>query len=293
MTPGMNPTRRYLDLLKSTLLDDIYIENEVRLMYLFAMHATQSKPDFEVVRQIGRHLPDLLAKAREARLDGRAWWHWKSASGGRQRVIDLRNGCMFSHTMIGRKRLENIEHCLDAIRTDGIAGDLIETGVWRGGATIFMRGYLAAHDMPERIVWVADSFEGLPRPSLAQDEGWDFSPAQMPILAVSLEEVQENFRRYDLLDDRVRFLKGWFRDTLPAAPIGKLALARLDGDLYESTMDALNALYERVVPGGFLIIDDYGDFEPCQRAVDEFRRDHGIAAPLERIDWAGAYWRKP
>jgi O-methyltransferase len=289
----VTPTRRYLDLLKSALLNDIYIENEVRLLYLFAMHATRGKVDFEVVRQIGKHIPDALAKAQKARLEGRPWWYWESVSGGNQKIINLRNGCEFSHTMIGRKRLENIEHCLDVIRAEGIPGDLIETGVWLGGATIFMRGYLAAYDLPERSVWVADSFEGLPKPSLAQDEGWDFSAAEMPILAVSLDEVKENFRRYDLLDDRVRFLKGWFKDTLPTAPIGKLALARMDGDLYESTMDALNALYDRVVPGGFLLIDDYGDFEPCRRAVDEFRQHRGITVPLQRVDWSGMFWRKP
>lgn len=287
----MTPTRRYLNLLKSALLNDIYIENEVRLMYLFAMHATRRKADFAVVREVGKYLGDALAKAQAARLEGRPWYNWEPESGGR--IINLRNGCEFSHTMIGRKRLENIEDCLDVIRAEGIPGDLIETGVWRGGATIFMRGYLAAYDLPERNVWVADSFEGLPKPSLAQDEGWDYSAEQMPILAVSLDEVKENFRRYDLLDDRVRFLKGWFKDSLPAAPIGELALARMDGDLYESTMDALSALYDRVVPGGFLIVDDYGDFEPCRRAVDEFRRDRGITVPLQPVDWAGVFWRKP
>jgi len=289
----MTPTRRYLDLLKSALLNDIYIENEVRLLYLFAMHATRGKTDFEVIRQIGKHLPDALAAAQKARLEGRPWWYWKTVTGGKETIINLRNGCEFSHTMIGRKRLENIEHCLDLIRTEGIPGDLIETGVWRGGATIFMRGYLAAYDMPDRAVWVADSFEGLPKPRLPQDDGWDFSATQMPILAVPLDEVRENFRRYGLLDERVRFLKGWFKDTLRAAPIGELALARLDGDIYESTMDALDALHERVVPGGFLIIDDYGDFEPCRRAVDEFRQRHGITAPLQQIDWTGVFWRKP
>lgn len=80
----------------------------------------------------------------------------------------------------------------------------------------------------------------------------------------SLEEVQENFRRYNLLDDQVQFLKGWFCDTLPTAPIEKLAVLRLDGDLYESIMDGLNALYDKVSPGGFIIVDDYGDFEPCR-----------------------------
>jgi hypothetical protein len=155
-----------------------------------------------------------------------------------------------------------------------------------------MRGYLAAWEMTDRVVWAADSFEGLPVPSLPQDEGYDFSASVMPILAISLEEVQENFRRYGLLDDQVRFLKGWFCDTLPTAPIKQLAVLRLDGDLYESTMDGLNALYHKVTPGGFIIVDDYGDFEPCRRAIHEFRDRHGITDTIEQIDWTGAYWRK-
>jgi O-methyltransferase len=104
--------------------------------------------------------------------------------------------------------------------------------------------------------------------------------------------VRENFRRYDLLDDKVKFLKGWFKDTLHVAPIRQLALLRLDGDLYESTMDALKALYDKVSPGGFIIVDDFNDFEPCRRAVLEFRQLHDIEDPIEAVDWTGAFWRK-
>lgn len=290
--PAGVAVQRYLELLKRSLADEIYLENEVRLLYIFAMIETGQPIDTEVVRRIAELAPDLVETVRDARADGRPWWTWQARDRQPARTLNLRNVCEFSHTMIGRKRLDNIEHCLDVIRRDGVPGDLIETGVWRGGASIFMRGYLAAHEMPARKVWVADSFQGLPKPTLAQDAGYDFSAERAPILAVSLEEVQENFRRYDLLDDRVQFLAGWFRDTLARAPVERLALARLDGDLYESTMDALQALYHKVEPGGFVIIDDYGDFEPCRRAVDEFRTAHDIRAPLERIDWAGSFWRK-
>jgi hypothetical protein len=283
--------RRYLELLKSSLLNELYLENEVRMFYVAAMLATEQPVDPEVVRRVGERAPELVARIRDARQDGRPWCHWPVQRDGQEGLLDLRNLCEFSHTMIGRRRLESLEQCLDAVRRDGIPGDLIETGVWRGGASIFMRGYLAAYEMRGRKVWVADSFEGLPAPSLPQDAGYDFSAGRMPILAVPLEEVRENFRRYGLLDDRVEFLKGWFKDTLHRAPIGDLALARLDGDLYESTRDALDALYKKVVPGGFVVIDDYGDFEPCRRAVDEFRKAMDISAPLQRIDWAGAYWR--
>ena len=141
-------------------------------------------------------------------------------------------------------------------------------------------------------VWDRLVTAGFTHISLPEDAGYDFSVTKEPILAVGLEEVQENFRRYNLLDDKVKFLKGWFRDTLHVAPIRELALLRLDGDLYESTMDSLKALYEKVSPGGFIIVDDFNDFEPCRRAVLEFRQLHGITEPIEVVDWSGAFWRK-
>jgi O-methyltransferase len=289
---GVSIRDRYLNLLMDSLLNEIYLENEVRLLYVFSMLATGKPVNTEAVRQISVQLPQLVESVRVARQEGRNWWRLDVRDGGVTRRIDLRNVCQFSHTMVGRKRLQNIVHCLDVIRRDRVAGDLAETGAWRGGACILMRGYLAAWDIEDKAVWVADSFEGLPKPSLPQDAGYDFSAERVPILAVSLEEVRQNFHRYGLLDGQVRFLKGWFRDTLPTAPIDKLALLRLDGDLYESTFDALNALYHKVVRGGFVIIDDYGDLEPCRRAVDEFRSEHAIDDPLETIDWTGSYWRK-
>jgi len=198
-----------------------------------------------------------------------------------------------AHTMIGTPRLDNLQMCVETVLRERIAGDLIETGVWRGGASIFMRGILKAHGITDRVVWAADSFEGLPPPNFEKyprEAAVDFSKHEA--LAVSLEEVRSNFARYGLLDDQVRFLKGWFRDTLPGAPIARLAVARLDGDLYESTMDALTALYPKVSEGGYIIIDDYNSFESCNIAVIDFRRDQGIAAPLNLIPGAGAFWRK-
>ena len=175
-----------------------------------------------------------------------------------------------AETMIGLKRLDNIQFCIEHILQDGVPGDLIETGVWRGGATIFMRGVLKAYGDTTRKVWVADSFQGLPKPKPGvwrDDERgrlWKFGTT----LAVSLEQVRANFARYGLLDEQVRFLPGWFSDTLPTAPIDRLALMRLDGDMYESTMDGLRTLYPKLSSGGYCIIDDYyaqsGQRRGCQ-----------------------------
>lgn len=198
-----------------------------------------------------------------------------------------------AHTMVGRKRLDNVQFCVEDALARGVPGDLMETGVWRGGVVILMRAILKAHGVADRRVWAADSFEGLPPPD-AEKYPLD-APLQLnkfKQLAVSLEQVQENFRRYGLLDGQVRFLKGWFRDTLPSAPIEHLAVLRLDGDLYESTMDALTSLYPKLEPGGYIIIDDYNDIAACRQAVTDYRDRHGIAAEIVPVDWTGVYWRK-
>ncbi|MBA3371162.1 MAG: class I SAM-dependent methyltransferase [Thermoleophilaceae bacterium] len=196
-------------------------------------------------------------------------------------------------TMIGLKRLDNLQFCIEDALANGVPGDLIETGVWRGGATILMRAVLKAYGVEDRRVWVADSFEGLPPPDpgiYPSDKGNRLHTSDQ--LAVSLEQVKSNFERYGLLDERVHFLKGWFRDTLPEAPIEKLAVVRLDGDMYESTMDALVNLYPKLSVGGYLIVDDYGVLLPCRQAVHDYREAHGISEGIRPIDWTGVFWQR-
>jgi O-methyltransferase len=195
--------------------------------------------------------------------------------------------------MIGRVRLDHLQWCVEQVLGAGTPGDLMETGVWRGGACILMRAVLAAAGDRERLVWAADSFAGLPRPDGrypedASDEHWK----RNNILAVPLEEVKAAFARYGLLDGQVRFLPGWFHESLPAAPVQSLALLRLDGDMYGSTMDALVHLYPRLSAGGFLIVDDYGAVPGCRKAVDDYRRAHGVLEALRKIDWTGVWWQK-
>jgi O-methyltransferase len=197
-----------------------------------------------------------------------------------------------AETMIGLRRLENLRLCVTDVLEHEVPGDLIETGVWRGGACIFMRGILRAYGDASRTVWVADSFQGLPKPDGARhpvdrgDRHWTKEQ-----LAIPLEEVRANFARYGLLDEQVRFLVGWFSETLPTAPIDRLALLRLDGDMYGSTMDALRPLYPKLSKGGYLIVDDYG-LEGCRRAVHDYREEQGITEQIRPIDELSAYWQK-
>jgi hypothetical protein len=198
-----------------------------------------------------------------------------------------------AETMIGLRRLDNIRNCISAVIEDGIPGDVIETGVWRGGASMYMRAVLKAYGDTERVVWVADSFEGVPPPDAERYPADRGDPLHtIDYLAVPESGVRANFARYGLLDDRVRFLAGWFKDTLPQAPIERLSVMRLDGDLYESTMDALTHLYPRLSRGGFVIVDDYGAMPSCRAATQDFRHAQGIQDPLLEIDRSGVFWRR-
>jgi hypothetical protein len=199
-------------------------------------------------------------------------------------------------TMCDDALLDNVVTLAREVIERRVPGDFIEAGAWRGGVTILMRAALTVFGDLHRTVWVADSFAGLPAPDPAsdlRDAIWHHVMRAVGLLQSDLDGVRSAFARAGLLDRRVRFLPGWFADTLPAAPIERLALMRLDGDWYDSTRDALEALYPRLSPGGFVIVDDYGLPTGCARAVDEYREQHGIDAPLEWANQQAVYWRKP
>ena len=198
-----------------------------------------------------------------------------------------------AHTMAGLRRLENLRELAQRVIDEEIPGDFVETGVWRGGCCILMRGVLAANTIKDRKVYAVDSFAGLPppKPQFPQDEGSTLH--LFPELAVSVEEVKANIARYGLLDEQIIFVKGYFQDTLSSLDAEKFALIRLDGDLYESTYIALDALYPKLSPGGFAIVDDYGAVPACQAAVSDYRALLGIETPIHEIDWTGVWWQKP
>jgi O-methyltransferase len=254
VTTESNPAvELYLDLLKKVLTRSLFVDGDLAIDPRTGVHVA-TKPS---ARAIGRDWP------------------------------------VEAETMVGLRRLENIQACVTDVLRRGVPGDLIETGVWRGGAAIFMKAVLAALGDTERSIWVADSFAGLPRPDPERyPADADSRFYKKKFLAVPVEEVMANFARFGLLDERVRFLIGWFKDTLPAAPIERLAVARLDGDMYESTMDALRNLYPKLSVGGYLIIDDYAGVAACRQAVEDYRAEHGIDEPIEEIDWTGRYWQR-
>lgn len=198
-----------------------------------------------------------------------------------------------AHSMVGILRLGNVRELAQRALDLAVPGDFIETGVWRGGCCILMRGVLAANLNKDRKVYVADSFAGLPPPKtdiFPQDAGDRHHTISE--LAVSVDEVKSNFERYGLLDDQVVFVKGFFDATLPTLDAGPFALIRLDGDMYESTYIALENLYPKLSPGGFIIVDDYGAIPKCRVAVTDYRTRFGIEDALHQVDWTAVYWQK-
>ncbi|WP_298356668.1 TylF/MycF/NovP-related O-methyltransferase [Rhodoblastus sp.] len=196
-------------------------------------------------------------------------------------------------SMIGAERMRNLRTLLEDVIKSNVPGDIVETGVWRGGASIMARAVLKAHDVRDRKVILADSFAGLPPPDeslFPADAGSTFH--EFPELAVSLEEVQDNFRRFGLLDEQVVFVKGWFKDTMPTLPTEKIAILRLDGDMYESTIQPLEQLYDRVSTGGWIIVDDYAIIPACKAAVTDFLAKRGLNPTIVPIDGVGVYFRK-
>ena len=199
-------------------------------------------------------------------------------------------------TLLPILTLENIEFCIREVIKNNIEGDFLEAGVWKGGAVIY-----AYHVLKElnsnRKVYVADSFKGLPKPDVnnypadKDDPHWAIEE-----LRISKDEVIKNFDLFGGLDENVIFLEGWFKDTLYNDSIGKLSVIRLDGDMYESTWQSLDALYPKLSLGGYCIIDDFGHLR-AKKAVYDYREKYNIHEEIVIIDktpgaYPSAYWKK-
>jgi hypothetical protein len=201
------------------------------------------------------------------------------------------------YTMVGFERLMNAYDLARRAEEKRLPGAIVECGVFKGGSAAVMT--MAAS--PERKIWLFDSFEGLPEPTAEDGEkaveysGHRTSGALEPIgqCVGPLDVVKELFFDKMHVDPaRVEIRKGWFQETLPTArhELGPIAVLRLDGDWYDSTKVCLENLYGLVVSGGFVIIDDYGYWEGCRRAVDEFLAARQLSVTLNVVDDSGVWW---
>ena len=266
-------TARYLKVVKAALLDEHYLENEVRLELLSSPAAAAPSATVKL-RDPSRHDTEAYRRLLRQRL---------GPAGPEEQAAHS----FLPYTAMGRPQLDHLHDCLDTIRSDSVGGDLIECGTGRGGGAIFMRAYLDAWELPERRVFVADSFRASAAPATVPR----IPPEGMAGLRADLNLVRDAFARFDLLDDRVRFLQGPMTATLPDAPVRELALVRIGPGIDTETRAVLDALYDRVAVGGFVLIDPRAH-PSAREQVEAFRAERGIATPIERVDASAIAWRK-
>jgi hypothetical protein len=273
-----NFKKEYIELFKNVLLGAHYEESSWSRIYDNKKKLFSWPLSFQFLR-------DIIVR----NFQKRSIILFKQKTHDSQKAIDGKGTSGPRYTAVSKKRLDNIEFCINKILENDIKGDFIETGVWRGGSCIFMRELLRINKVTDKKVFVADSFEGMPIPKDKYD-GPDHSMFESA--KVSLEQIKSNFKTFNFdEDEQVVFIKGWFSESLPKANIKKLSLLRLDGDLYSSTMDSLNNLYNKVSKGGYVIVDDYNDWPECKKAVLDFRDKHSITSEIKNIDWTGIYWK--
>ena len=264
---------RYLHLLKGTLLDDHYLENELRLEHLAGCIAAGTEPDLGRLRDPVRNTPNLFRELQEARAGGTAedapWF--------------------FAYASMGRYRLDHLDDCLDTVRAEAVTGDLVECGTGRGGGAMFLRGYLDAHGMPGPTVWVADRFTSAAWP--ARTGPGDDLVTAVSSLGPDLNTVRDGFGRLGLLDDRVRFLQGDPAETLPVSAIDKIALLRIDSNAGVNPGAVLDALYDRVTVGGFVVVE-HGSDVAARAAVEDWCSARDLTERPEIVDHYAVYWRK-
>lgn len=209
---------------------------------------------------------------------------WANLPGASQQVhID-------EYTMMSRSRLLALENGIRIVVREGIAGDVVECGCARGGSSALMALWLKKLNSPKKI-YLCDTFEGIPAPT-QEDPDYDKAVKLTGAFRGELEEIKDLFTRLGVLD-RAVFLKGKFQDTFPTFDAPPIAFLHLDADWYESTIVCLEKLWDRVTPGGLVQFDDYGSWQGCKKAVDEFFGKRGITAALHTIDRDGRWVRKP
>lgn len=198
-------------------------------------------------------------------------------------------------TMVKNENLRLLYELVKKVNRCQIPGDIVECGVWNGGSAAVM----GAADMDDcfqrelRTVWLFDSFQGLPPPGEKDGDlekqsyftGWNTG---------NIILVQEVFEKIRYPRERVKIIPGWFDETISREPIKHVAILHIDADWYESVKVVLQVLYSRVVPGGFVVLDDYGLWPGCRHAVLDFFAEHQISEfSIRKIGKQGAYFKKP
>jgi O-methyltransferase len=208
------------------------------------------------------------------------------------------------YTMTSVERMYSLYKATEYISQARIGGDIVECGVWRGGSAMICAYELMRQRDTKRKIYLYDTYEGMTRPTKV-DKAIMGQSGALPIWQkhqkgqknewcyADLEDVKRNMAKTKYPLGHIKFIKGRVEDTIPKETPQKIALLRLDTDWYASTKHELIHLYPRLVPGGVLIIDDYGHWAGSKKAVDEYFQKHKTPMLLQRIDYSGRIGTKP
>jgi O-methyltransferase len=193
------------------------------------------------------------------------------------------------YTAVFVPRLVALYKLSEEINRCSLLGDIVECGVYNGGSAAIMASHCERSPV-DRNVWLFDSFEGLPKPT---DKDGDEAPAYEGWCHGDLSKVKKVLQKLRIPESRVHIIKGWFQDTFPSVKIRDIAILHIDADWYESVKLCLEKFYDSVQPGGYIVLDDYGDWEGCRIATDEFLKKHSLDVKLIQVDYTGYYFQKP
>ena len=209
----------------------------------------------------------------------------------KEQVSRMEYSLVEPYTATGEVRVTALVDAVRQLIADEVPGAFIECGVWKGGSMMAVAFTLLELDVTNRELYLFDTFSG-PDPTEMQEIDRDYkgvlaSKQYYPgWYASELKEVQGNMQRTGYPEDCISYVVGRVQETVPKLAPEQIALLRLDTDYYESTRHELEHLWSRLSPGGTLLIDDYGHFDGCRKAVDEFLIAEGITEPLTKIDYA-------
>ena len=203
------------------------------------------------------------------------------------------------YTMTSVERMYSLYSSVNYVLENNIEGDFVECGVWRGGSSMLMAKMLKNRSISDRKIYLYDTYEGMSEPtkkdvSIAGDDAEKLmekeknNKEESVWCLADLADVKQNMRKTGFAEESLVFVKGKVEDTLTNdLPMSKIAILRLDTDWYESTKHELNILYPILSQNGVLLIDDYGHWQGCRQAVDEYFQEHKINPLMSRVDYTG------
>jgi len=191
-------------------------------------------------------------------------------------------------TLVGPERLHNLYVLAKRVEKENIPGDVIECGVCNGGTAALLARF-ATRSRLNRTMWLLDSFQGMP---VTTAEDGEAAKAHIGKEVGDIERVRGVLMRIGADMSRVRILPGWFQETFPAVSASRIALLNIDADWYESVKLCLDTFYDRVVTGGFISFDDYGHWQGCRQAVDEFFEARRLPYKLQQVDYTAHWFQK-